>query len=136
MNNKTLFKNLSLLGLFVTGIVLAPGIALADRGERDHSREKYSNDDRRSHSNHNNYRSYGKRHQGYERYGSVRNQSRGHGRHKNQAHYKHRYDGRRHGYYTTYIVNDRYYANDFYMPNPFRFIIGLHTNNIDIILRD
>jgi len=44
MNNKTLFKNLSLLGLFVTGIVLAPGIALADRGERDHSREKYSND--------------------------------------------------------------------------------------------
>ncbi len=136
MNNKTLLKKLSLLGLLATSIVLTPGIALADRGDRDHSRKNYSHDDRRSHSNRDDYRPSGKRHQGYERYGSVHNRSRGHGHHKNHANYKHRYDGRRHNNYTTYVVNDRYYASDFYIRDPLRFMIGLHTNNIDIILRD
>ncbi len=136
MNNKTLLKKLSLLGLLATSVVLAPGIALADRGDRGQSRESYSHDDRRSHSNRNDHRSYGKRHQGYQRYGSAHNQNRGYGHHKNHAHYKHRYDDRRHNDHTTYVINDGYYASDFYIRDPLRFMIGLHTNNIDIILRD
>ena len=136
MNNKTLFEKLSLLALLASSIALTPSIALADRGDRDHSRGNYSNDEHRSHSNRYDYRPSGKRHQAYKRYGSVHKQSRGHGHHKNHVRYKHRYDGRRHNNHTTYVVNDHYYANDFYLRNPLRFMIGLHTNNIDIILRD
>ena len=136
MNNKTLFKKLSLSALLATSIVLIPGIALADRGDHDHSRENYSNDDHRSYSNRYDHRPSGKRHQGYERYGSVYNQSRGRSHHKKHLHNKHRYNGRRHNNYTTYVVNDVYYASDFYFRNPLKFIIGLHTGNVDITLRD
>jgi len=136
MNNKTLLKKLSLLGLLTINIILTPAIALADRGDRGHSHESHSHDERHSHNNSNDYQTHGKRHQDYQRYGLVYNQSRGRGHHKHYAHYKHRYDGRRHNHYRTYVVNDDDYVNDFYIRDPLGFMIGLHTNNIDIILRD
>lgn len=134
MNKELLLKSLPLLSLFAMSLVLSPGVAMADRDDRGHSREKYSHGEHRSHGNKPDYRSRGKHHKSHDRYGSVRNHDRSN--HHDYAHQKHRHDGRRHGSHTTYIVNDHYYADDYYHRDRRRFMIGLHTDNVDIIFRD
>ena len=141
MNNKTRLKNLPLLTLFAASLVLSPAIAMADQGDRGHSKSKYSQDERRSHgkshnrsdkhSNKHNYRSHGKSHKGHNKQNSTRSYDRGYGHHNKHAHYK-----RRNDHHTTYVVNDHHYSDHLYGLDHLRFMIGLHTNNFDIILRD
>ena len=115
-------------------LVMLPGTAMADRDDRGHSREKYSHDEYRSYSNKRDYRPREKYRKSYDRYDSVYKRNRGN--HHSSAYRKHRHDGRRHRNHTTYVVNDYYYAGDHYLRDPRKFMIGLHTNNIDIIFRD
>jgi Ni/Co efflux regulator RcnB len=134
MNKRLLLKSLPLLSMFAMSLVLSPGMAMADRDDRGHSREKYSQNEHRTHSNKHDYRPRGKHHKSHDRHGSVHKYNRGN--HHSSTYRKHRYDGHRHGNHTTYVVNDHYYADDYYLRDRRRFLIGLHTDNIDIIFRD
>ena len=143
MNNKTILKSLPLLTIFTASLVLSPAIAIAAHGDHSYSKEKYSHDDRRSHSkshnrsnkrgNKHNYRSNGK---GHNRHSSTHHDDKRHGHHNDHARYKHRHDDHRHDHHTTYVVNDHYYNDRLYGLYHLRFMIGLHTNNFDITFRD
>ena len=131
MINKTALKNLPLISLLAAGLFLSPAMAMADKGDRGNFKRHDSHENRHSQSNsqkhsnkHHNKHSYNK----------------GYGHHNNQVHYKrdhhkHRYDKHR-SHHTTYIVNDHHYSDYSYGLDPLRFMIGLHTNNFDIVFRD
>ena len=146
MNNKTIFKNLPLLTIFTASLILTPAIAMADRGDRSHSKDKYSHDDRRSHnkshnrnnkhSNKHKYRSQGKSQRGDNWHSSKYRYDNRHGHRNGHAHYKRGRDNHRHDRRTTYVVNDHHYSDHLYGLDPLRFMIGLHTDNFDITFRD
>lgn len=146
MNNKTILKNLPLLTIFTASLVLSPAIAMAEHGDRSHSKDKYSHDDRRaqgkSHNrsekyrNKHNYRSHGKKHKGNNRHSSSYRYDKGRGHHNDYAHYKRGHGNHRHDHHTTYVVNDNHYSGHLYGLDRLRFMIGLHTNNFDITFRD
>ena len=140
MINKTTLKNLPLLALFTAGLVLSPAIVMAGHGDSKHSKGQYSNDARQSHSkghkqnDNKHYKSRGKSRKGHNGYSSKRTYSKAYGHYNDHAHYKRGHHRDRHN--TTYIVNDHHYDDYSYGLDPLRFMIGLHTNNFDIIFRD
>ena len=147
MINKTTLKNLPLLALLTAGIVLSPTIVMAGHGDSSHSKGQYSHDARQSHSkghkqnDKKHYKSRGKSHKSHNGYSSKRLYNKGYGNYNEHAHYKpghhnYRHDNHRGQLHTTYIVNDHHYDNYSYGLDPLRFMIGLHTNNFDIIFRD
>ncbi len=150
MINKTTLKSLPLLTLLAAGLVLSPTMAMAGHGDRSHSKGQYSHDDNRSHSKghkrsnkHSNkaqYKSHGKSHKGNYGHSSKHLYTKGHGNYNDHGHYKrgftNHHDHHRGNQQTTYVVNDHYYNDYSYGLDPLRFMIGLHTNNFDIIFRD
>jgi hypothetical protein len=144
MINKNTLKNLPLLALLTAGLVLSPTMVMAGHGDNSHSKGQYSRNDRQSHSKGHkqnvkkHYKSHGKSHKGNYGISSKRHYSKGYG-HSNdykRGHYNYRHDHHRDQHHTTYIVNDHHYDDYSYGLDPLRFMIGLHTNNVDIIFRD
>ena len=137
-------KTLPLIGALAISLALWPTLSMADKGDRGGHKNKYSHDDRQSHSkgrnSHNNkrhYKSRGNSHKSNHGYSSKHRYNKGYGAHKNHAHYKRdHHGGHRAHNHTTYVVNDRHYSDYSYGLDPLRFMIGLHTNNVDIIFRD
>jgi len=133
MKNKlTSIKTLPLLAVFATGLVLSPTLAMADDDDRGHSKHRYSQENHQARGYAN---KHGNRHG--ERHNGSRHYNKHYGHRDGYAHNKHYYrrDDHRGHRHSTYIVND-YYDNDYYLLDPLRFMIGLHTNNVDIIFRD
>ncbi len=144
MINKKTLKNIPLLALLTAGLVLSPTMVMAGHGDNRHSKGQYSQNDRQSHSKGHkqnvkkHYKSHGKSHKGNYGISSKRHYSKGYG-HSNdykRGHHNYRHDYHRDQHHTTYIVNDHHYDDYSYGLDPLRFMIGLHTNNVDIIFRD
>ena len=150
MKSLTSLKTLPLISVLAIGLALSPTLSMADNGDRGRHKTQYSFDGGQSHSkghkrsnthsNKRHYKSHGKSHESKHGYRSKHHYNKGHGHHNDHAHYKrdrhnHRYDNHR-GQHTTYIVNDHHYSDYSYGLDPLRFMIGLHTNNFDIIFRD
>ena len=148
----TSLKTLPLIGVLAIGLVLSPTLSMADNGDRGRHKTQYSHDGGQSHSKghkrsntHSNkahYKSHGKSHKGNYGHSSKHHYTKGHGHHNNHGHYKRGFKNLRHdhqnshrAHHTTYVVNDHHYS-DYYGLDPLRFMIGLHTNNFDIIFRD
>lgn len=133
-------------------LALAPSSSYAD--ERGKHKEKYSQHSDRGHHNghkrdkqgaighvlssqNHRYRDkHGHRFRGYARdhHGHRKN-------HRHHKHHKHVYSYDRHDAYrghgnVTYIINEHDYRSPYYLLDPFRFSIGLHTDNLDIIFSD
>ena len=153
MINKTTLKSLPLLTLLAAGLFLSPTMAMAGHGDRSHSKGQYSHDGGQSHSkgqkrsntysNKRHYKSHGKSHKENYGHSSKHHYTKERGHYNDHGHYKrgfnnHRYDHHDHhrGHHTTYVVNDHYYNDYSYGLDSLRFMIGLHTNNLDIIFRD
>jgi hypothetical protein len=137
---KTL-KTLPLIGALAVGMALAPAVSMADNDNRGRGKDRvyqkhdggkgHHRDAARSHNRgkghyargHNQHKSAAKHHK--------------HGGHKHayNRHYKrgHKHHGHGHGHsHSDYvIVHDHYRDYD-----PFRLMLGLHLDNIDIIYRD
>jgi len=133
MKLTTVFNTLALPGLLAASLVLSPLNAMADNdGHHAYTRKHESH---QRHADNRHYRSkhyYGKHHSG---------RHRTHRDHDSGKHYGHRY-GRVYSYeygrphHRSYIVNE-YYDNDDYIGlDRLRFMIGLHSNNLEIIFRD
>lgn len=136
MINKTTLKNIPLLTIIAAGLALSPAMVMAGHGDRSHNKEQYSYNDHQSHrkghtkSNKRNYKSHSKSHRSGHRIDHVQNK---HGFNNRRSH---RHDNHRDHHYTTYVVNDQHYSDYAYGMDPLRLMIGLHTNNFDIIFRD
>jgi len=154
MNINTPLKTLPLLAVLAVGLVLSPTLSMAGNGDRGHHKEKYSHDIGKSHSkghnkvqhrsNKHSVKTHGKSHKDNHSHRSERHYSKGHGHYNKHAyykrgHHKHGYDHHKHyrGHsHTHYIVNDHYYSDGLFDLDNLRFMIGLHTNNLDITFRD
>ncbi len=142
MNNKITLNKLPLLGLLITGLALSPGLALADKNDKAHNKGARSHSSAQSHikQHKNNYKRQGK---GSNRHNSSHN-SKKHGHRNDHNHYPHAVNKHRqhdHGNHnghrrTTYIVNDHHHSGHIYGLDRLRVMIGLHTDNFDIIFRD
>jgi len=147
MNNKT-FKTIPLLTLLSAGLMLSSPMAMADKGDREHSKEYSSHHRQQSHNN--DYRRDNK-HAYFSHKGNHRSEHRydrdnrhnSHSYYRPKEHYEHRYNRHvEHRSYphTTYIVNDHYYSDygyrHGYILDNLGFMIGLHTNNFDVTFRD
>lgn len=146
-NSRIQLKTVPLITVLALGLAFAPLSAMAGNGNRGHQKSEHSNSSGKHHNKgqyrsekhtyreprHNNHkRSLGRKlnHDHGTRYSSHHN--RGHDKHV--RHYP-RYDHRGHGT-THYVVND-YYPRDHYVDfDHLGFMIGLHTNNFDIMFRD
>jgi hypothetical protein len=140
-------KTLPLIAALAIGLALLPTLSMADNGDRGGHKKQYSHDDRQSHSkghkssnthsNKGHYKSHDNSHKSKNRYSSKYRNKKGYGHDNSHAHYKPVYhDRHRAHHHTTYVVNDRHYSDYSYGLDPLRFMIGLHTNNVDIIFRD
>jgi hypothetical protein len=150
---KTL-KTLPLIGALAVGMVLAPTVSMAGDDDRGRGKDRvyqkhdggkgHQRDAARSHRRDKVHYDRGHNH----RRGSVasswaRHQKHGGHKHVHSSHYKpghkhygHKHHGHKHyghGHkHTDYvIVHDHYHDYD-----PFRLMLGLHFDNIDIIYRD
>ena len=139
---KTL-KTLPLIGLLATGLALAPMASIADDDHRGRGKDRvYQKYDggkghyrdghrshRRDHGIVNRAHSHKHKHRGHKH---VYNTHRKHGHtHHGYAHHRHGHKHHGHRHVDTVIVHDHYYDYD-----PFRLMLGLHFDNIDIIYRD
>jgi hypothetical protein len=136
-------KRLSIAGAITAVMILSPAIAMADKGDRGHNRE------------HNTVVAGQKHHKGNFRVKEPARKVHG-GSHKiRHTNWRKRHDGHRHKYYkhphnrhahhgyhdnghrhVNYVVHDHYYYDDGYDLDYLRFMIGLHSDNLDIILHD
>lgn len=139
MNIFTTLKTLPLLAVLTVGLILSPTLSMAGNGEHGQHKAKYSQNAGKSHSkshnkgnyrsNKHSYKTHGKRYKGNHSHRSERHH-RKHDYYK-RGHYDHR--GHRH---TNYIVKDHYYPEHFIGLDHLRFMIGLHTDILDITLHD
>ena len=143
MINKTTLKNLPLVTILAAGLVLSPVLVMASQGERNSNKAHYSQNDRQSHSKADkrsskaHYKSRDNRNKSKHGYSSKHRYNTKHGRHNDRAHYKRGFNNHRHDHHaTTYVVNDHHYSDYPYGLEHLRFMIGLHTNNFDIVFRD
>ena len=148
MNIRYSMKTLSVVGLLALGLALSSNPAMADKADRDghkgnvtqqsshqagkshNDRSKYNKQHKEHRYHRNDYRK-GHKDRGHKYYSSHK----GH-KYKNHHNHVHR-DKHGHGYrghsHTHNVVNhhDHYLGFD-----DLRFMIGLHTDRFDIILRD
>ena len=152
MKTLSTLKTLPLIGLLAMGLALAPAVTIADDdrgrgkgrvyqkhdGGKGHHREhRKSHRDGKGHRDHGHYKKHG-RHKGHS-HGSIKhayNHSRhghkhGH-KHHGHKHHGHKHHGHGHRHADYVVVHDHYY-DDY---DPFRLMLGLHFDNIDIIYRD
>jgi hypothetical protein len=159
MKMKTLstLKTLPLIGLLAMGLTLAPVVSTADDGDRGRGKDRVyqKHDGGKGH-----YRDAGKSHRrdkGHYERGHKKGYAQGHNKAHKKAHKKghkyvqshnrghgykhHKHHGHTHNVYRPHhhghghvdhvIVHDYYSSYD-----PFRLMLGLHLDNIDIIYRD
>lgn len=150
MKTLSTLKTLPLIGLLAMGLALAPVVSMADDDNRGRGKDRVyqKHDGGKGH-----YRDAGKSHRRdkghYERghkkgyahghnkahkkgHRYVQNHHRGHGyKHHGHTHKVYRPHNHGHGHVDHVIVHDHYSSYD-----PFRLMLGLHLDNIDIIYRD
>ena len=145
----TSLKTLPLISVLAIGLVLSPTLSMADNGDRGRHKTQYSDSGQshskghkrsNKHSNKAHYKSHGKSHKENYRHSSKHHYTKGRGHHNAHANYKrgfnNHHDHHRGDHHTSYVVNDHHYSDYSYGLDPLRFMIGLHTNNFDIIFRD
>lgn len=156
MNFIKTLKNLPLLSLLAFSLAASPGLSLAGDNNQGRDKKQHSGDsasyehkksDKRAHyqqrqnNEHSNKppqrvhayaqnRHYdpvpAKKHHG-KKHNAYQHNYHGHGHRHNQSHSIR--------YQTNFIVDEHRYRNNLNLRD-LRFIFGLHTNNVDIILRD
>jgi hypothetical protein len=147
MNIISKLKTLPIVGALAIGLALSPALSMADNGNHGSHKKQYSQNTGKSHDKH--YRadkhkeprkivhSYDKRgHKKASRshYGKPYGHDKGHVHYKRDKH-RHNHNHRGHSH-THYVVNDYGYRDHFIDFDDLRFMIGLNTNNVDIIVRD
>ena len=132
MKTLSALKTLPLVGLLSMGLVLAPAISLADK-DRGHGGDKMyqKHDDGKSHHGGHRKSHYDSgHHKHYKHGGHKHGYVRGHNHYIGHVHnHGHKHHGHRHTDYV--VVHDHHDDYD-----PFRLMLGLHFDNIDIIYRD
>lgn len=147
MNIRSTIKTLPLIGVLALGLVLSPMTAMADQSDRGSHKGQYSHDNSKKHNKaHKNARPHkvheydrrGHKHAGNKHYDKRYSR---HNKHSNNKHFrhshrdKHRHGSRRHSH-SYYVVNDHRHHDHYIDFDDLRFMIGLHTDNFDIIFRD
>jgi len=143
MKNITSLKALPIIAALTVGFALTPITAMAGNGERGHHKSEYS----RSSGKHHDKGHYRRDKHANRSHGS--HQSRSIGRHYNKHrdnHYTGHHDYRRYNYghhyprrghnTTHYVVNDYGHRGHYSGFDQLRFMIGLHTDNVDISFHD
>ena len=149
MNTISPLKAMPIIAALAIGLALAPTASMADNGNRGNHKGQSSQDYSRSHSKADSK----KQHRRDKReHGSKRHNVNRHDRHSNKTvtrnyygkphkyrnnhkHYGHDHHRNNHSY-TNYVVHD-YVDRDRYVGfDDLRFMIGLHSDNFDIIFRD
>ena len=124
-------KTLAFASTVVASLILLPSVSMADTGEHGNKHGRYTVSSEKHHHRNNDAR--------HEIFAKNHHEDRHH-RHDQHAgnhygHYKFKRDRDYHHHdHAHYVVNEYYYDD-----RPFdylSFIIGLHTNNMDIILRE
>ena len=143
MKTLNTLKTLPLIGALAVGMALAPTVSMADDDNHGRGKERvyqkhdggkghYRDGARSDHRDKGRYERGHNQHKGIAR-GAVRELKHGGHKHVYNSHYKHGHkhhdQGHRHADYV--IVHDHYRDYD-----PFRLMLGLHFDNIDIIYRD
>ena len=148
-NLKSLIKTFPLVSVMAVTLALSPSVSMAAKGEHGYHADKKTHHNK-SHrkqqgkANHHS-KSHGNRHGRGIGYGTEKFRARGHdfnrhnrGHRSHKAHSHghrsgHRHEHRRHDYY---VINEHRAHEHYHHIDPLRFVIGLHTDNMDIILRD
>ena len=135
MKTFSTIKALPVIGLLAMGLALAPAVSMADDDHRGRGKDRvYQKHDGGKGHYRDEHRSHRRDHGRFDRghghkkgHKHVKNYYSGHG-HKHLGHkpYKHG-----HGHVDHVIVHDHHYDYD-----PFRLLLGLHFDNVDIIYRD
>ena len=138
MKTLSTLKTLPLIGLLAMGLALAPAVSMADDGDRGRGKDRvyqkhdggkgHNRDAGKSHRRDKTYYNHGHGHNK----GFARGHNKGH-KHVYNNHYNvgHKHHGHGHKHVDRVIVHDHYSSYD-----PFRLMLGLHLDNIDIIYRD
>ena len=151
MNIIHTLKSLPVIGLITLGLVLSSNTAMADKAGHDGTKGQIAQQ-----FSHELDKSYGRKHkhakrhkeQRYDRgrysYGHSKHSHKHHGRHHGHKHKSHRahghgdyhqhgYRGHSHSHSTHNHAGHRHHYVDF---DDLHFMVGLHTDRFDIILRD
>ncbi|MCG6937696.1 MAG: hypothetical protein LJE83_05925 [Gammaproteobacteria bacterium] len=140
---KTLFISAALITALVS-----PAVSIAESADGSRHHKKHSAGSGQQH-NKGHYRSdnydvkaRGKSQKISHGHELKRNHGRDHNRphnyvHYDHGHYKHRHNHDHDGHdQRHYVVNEYYYNDGLYDVDHLRFIIGLHSANLDVILRE
>ncbi|MGB5397645.1 MAG: hypothetical protein WBN96_10895 [Gammaproteobacteria bacterium] len=134
----TTLKTLPLAGVVALGLALVPAVSMADKGDRG-DKGHYSQQggksfkaDKRSHNDRGNH--YGHTKKGHDKYAYNRGGRHQYGHDRRGHGHVHSYGHPVHNHTTT-VVHD--YGHQHYLGlGNLRFMLGLHTDNVDIIFRD
>jgi len=143
MKTLSTLKTLPLIGLLTMGLALAPVVSMADNDDRGRGKDRVyqKHDGGKGH-----YRDAARSHQRdkgvYNRgHGHKKGYAKGHAKGHKQVvnnyyrnghkHHGHKHSGHGHNHVDHVVVHDHYSSYD-----PFRLMLGLHLDNIDIIYRD
>lgn len=153
MKTLTTLKTLPLIGLLAVGLALSPMVSMADDDDRGRGKDRVyqKHDGGKGHSrnagkshrrdkgnfvrghNKSYARSHNKGHKSGHKHGHSYNKSYGH-KHYGHTHKVYRPHSHNHGHVDHVVVTDHHdYISDY---DRFRLMLGLHFDNIDIILRD
>ncbi|MDH5472945.1 MAG: hypothetical protein OEY61_08820 [Gammaproteobacteria bacterium] len=138
MNILSTLKMLPLLGIVATSITLSPGLVYAENNHRmqqnDTRHERIANDNRHADS-HRHGHNEGYRHNEAKRH--KRKEHRIAHSHDWRVKHNHRHDGHRH-YVDSYIrdYGNSYLLQHYLQTNQLRFMLGIHSDNFDIVIRD
>ena len=148
MKTLSTLKTLPLIGLLAMGLALAPMVSMADDDNRGRGKDRtyQKHDGGKGH-----YRNSGKSHSRDKgQYNRGHGQNKGYAKGHNKGHNKgrkHVYNyGSGHGYahhghthqvYRPHTHVEQVVVHDYHdVYDPFRLMLGLHLDNIDIIYRD
>lgn len=139
MNIKTSLKTLPVAGALALMLVLSPTVSYADKGERGDRGESGEHRGKAKGKDQREYYNRGIERRGYDKHARKYDRR----RHRAEAYSQDRRHYDRHGYYyvpevRTYVVPaPRQYVQDRYLDlRDLRFMIGLHTNNFDLTIRE
>jgi hypothetical protein len=138
MKTLSTLKTLPLIGLLAAGLVLAPAVSMADGGDHGRGKDRVyqKHDGGKSHRADKGHfdRGHGfkKDHKKGHKYVQKHYKGLGH-KHYGHVHNVYRPHSHNHGHgHADYVVVHDYY-DDY---DPFRLMLGLHFDDIDIIYRD
>ena len=131
MKTLSTLKTLPLVGLLALGVALAPVAAQAGPAKHSDDRASSMHDGGKDQRNYGHYKAK-KHHVHKSAHVRAHNHYRGHG-HKHHGHKHHGHKHHRHGHrHADYVVVQDHH-DDY---DPFRLMLGLHFDNIDVIYRD